>query len=169
MALKREFLKGLNLTDDQIVAIIEAHTDTVDAIKKERDRYKAEAEKLPDIQKELDDLKAADWKSKYEKEHTSFDDSKKDISTKEIPKYFDKYISLVLIIDNIKEVTTKKNDVMAFITASDEFGKTSLTLFPNTYKQYNNIKKKDIIRVKGRVEKRFDQYQILINNLEIIN
>ena len=94
---------------------------------------------------------------------------KKDISTKEIPKYFDKYISLVLIIDNIKEVTTKKNDVMAFITASDEFGKTSLTLFPNTYKQYNNIKKKDIIRVKGRVEKRFDQYQILINNLEIIN
>ena len=94
---------------------------------------------------------------------------KKDISTKEIPKYFDKYISLVLIIDNIKEVTTKKNDVMAFITASDEFGKTSLTLFPNTYKQYNNIKKKEIIRVKGRVEKRFDQYQILINNLEIIN
>lgn len=84
MALKREFLKGLNLTDDQIVAIIEAHTDTVDAIKKERDRYKAEAEKLPDIQKELDDLKAADWKSKYEKEHTSFDDYKKDISKKEL-------------------------------------------------------------------------------------
>ena len=94
---------------------------------------------------------------------------KNDISTKEIPKYFDKYISLVLIIDNIKEVTTKKNDIMAFITASDEFGKTSLTLFPNTYKQYNNIKKKDIIRAKGRVEKRFDQYQIIINNLEIIN
>lgn len=83
MALKREFLKGLNLTDDQIVAIIEAHTDTVDAIKKERDRYKAEAEQLPIVQKELDDLKEADWKGKYEKEHTSFDDYKKDISKKE--------------------------------------------------------------------------------------
>ena len=92
----------------------------------------------------------------------------KDISTKEIPKYYDKYISLVLIIDNIKEVTTKKNDIMAFITASDEFGKTSLTLFPKIYKQYNNIKKKDIIRIKGNVEKRFDRYQVVVNNITIL-
>lgn len=93
---------------------------------------------------------------------------KTDISTKEIPSNYDKFIRIVLTIDNIKEVTTKKNDIMAFITASDEFGKTSLTLFPTTYKQYNKINKKDIIRVKGRVEKRFDQYQIIVNNLEIL-
>lgn len=84
MALTRAFLKGLNLTEDQISAIIEAHTDTIDGIKKERDRYKADAEKLPDVQKELDDLKEADWKGKYEKEHSSFDDYKKDISKKEL-------------------------------------------------------------------------------------
>lgn len=84
MALTRAFLKGLNLTEDQISAIIEAHTDTIDGIKKERDRYKADAEKLPDVQRELDDLKEADWKGKYEKEHSSFDDYKKDISKKEL-------------------------------------------------------------------------------------
>lgn len=84
MALTRAFLKGLNLTDDQMTAIIEAHTDTVNGIKADRDRYKAEAEKLPDVQKELNELKEADWKGKYEKEHTSFDDYKKDISKKEL-------------------------------------------------------------------------------------
>ena len=91
-----------------------------------------------------------------------------DIDTREIPRYFDKRITLVLIIDNIKEVTTKRNDIMAFVTASDEFGKSSLTLFPTTYKQYNNIKKKDIIRIYGKVEKRFDQYQIVVNSLKML-
>ena len=38
MALTRAFLKGLGLTDDQMSAIIEAHTDTVDGIKKDRDK-----------------------------------------------------------------------------------------------------------------------------------
>lgn len=85
MALTRAFLKGLGLTDDQMSAIIEAHTDTVDGIKKDRDKYKADAEKLPEVQKELDELKAGsdDWKGKYEKEHKAFDDYKKDVSDKE--------------------------------------------------------------------------------------
>ena len=57
---------------------------------------------------------------------------------------------------------------MAFVTASDEFGKTSLTLFPRTYHQYNNIKKKDIIKVYGHIEKRYDQYQVIVNNIKIL-
>lgn len=85
MALTRAFLKGLGLTDDQMSAIIEAHTDTVDGIKKDRDKYKVDAERLPSIQKELDDLKTGsnDWKDKYEKEHKAFDNYKKDVSDKE--------------------------------------------------------------------------------------
>ena len=91
-----------------------------------------------------------------------------DIDTLSIEKYFDRTISMVLSIDNIKEVTTKNNDIMSFVTASDEYGQISLTLFPKTYKQYNNIKKKDIIRILGRVEKRFDQYQIIVNSLNLL-
>lgn len=92
-----------------------------------------------------------------------------DLDTRCVEKYFDRTISLVLVIDHIKEVTTKKNDIMAFITGSDEYGTASLTMFPNTYKTYKNINKKDIIRIFGRVEKRFDQYQIVINSLKILN
>ena len=105
----------------------------------------------------------------YLSEHpTNMYREKTDIETKNIQKYFDKNINLILLIDNIKEITTKKNDIMAFVTASDEFGQVSLTLFPKTYKQYNSINKKDIIRVFGHVEKRFDKYQIIVNNLKII-
>ena len=91
-----------------------------------------------------------------------------DLDTRCIENYFDKTINLVLVIDQIKEVVTKNNDIMAFITASDEYGQVSLTMFPKTYQNYKNINKKDIIKIFGRVEKRFDQYQIVINSLKIL-
>ena len=75
---------------------------------------------------------------------------------------------MVLLIDKIKEVTTKNNDIMAFLTASDEFGSISLTLFPKTYKQYNDIKRKNIIKIKGHVEKRYDKYQVVVNILKVL-
>ena len=59
MALTRKLLKGMGLTDEQVDTIIEAHTDTVDGLKEQVKTYKADAEKLPNVQKELDDLKAA--------------------------------------------------------------------------------------------------------------
>ena len=78
-------------------------------------------------------------------------------------------ITLVLEINNIKEVITKNNDVMAFMQASDEYSKVELTLFPDTYKKYNNLSVKNIIKVNGRVEKRYDKYQIIVNTIEKLN
>ena len=86
MALTRKLLKGMGLTDEQVDTIIEAHTDTVDGLKADVTRYKADAEKLPGIQKQLDDLKAAGdggYKEKYEKEHSAFEAFKTDIAAKE--------------------------------------------------------------------------------------
>ena len=59
MALTRKLLKGMALTDEQVDTIIEAHTETTDGLKNQLSQYKADAEKLPGVQKELDDLKAA--------------------------------------------------------------------------------------------------------------
>lgn len=86
MALTRKLLKGMGLTDEQVDTIIEAHTDTVDGLKADVTRYKADAEKLPGVQKQLDDLKAAGdggYKEKYEKEHSAFEAFKTDITEKE--------------------------------------------------------------------------------------
>ena len=86
MALTRKSLKAMGLTDEQVDSIIEMHTDTVDGLKEQVNTYKADAEKLPNVQKELDDLKAmgdGGYKDKYEKEHKAFEDYKADVTAKE--------------------------------------------------------------------------------------
>lgn len=91
----------------------------------------------------------------------------KDIITTKIKEYYDKNITMTLLITKIKEITTKNNDIMAFVTGTDEYGQVSLTLFPKQYKEYKKIKEYDIINIRGKVEKRYDTYQIIVNNLNI--
>lgn len=62
MALTRNFLKSMGLTDEQVSAIIEGHTDTVTALTKERDDARASAAKVEELTRERDD-----YKTKYEK------------------------------------------------------------------------------------------------------
>ena len=86
MALTRKSLKAMGLTDEQVDSIIEMHSETVDGLKEQVKTYKADAEKLPNVQKELDDLKAAGdggFKEKFEKEHSDFENFKKTIQEKE--------------------------------------------------------------------------------------
>lgn len=86
MALTRKLLKGMGLTDEQMDTIIEAHTDTVDGLKADVAKYKADAEQLPKVQRELDTLKAAGdggYQEKYEKVKKDFDDYKAEIGEKE--------------------------------------------------------------------------------------
>ena len=86
MALTRKLLKGMGLTEEQVDTIIEAHSETVDGLKADIGKYKGDAEKLPGVQKELDDLKAAGdggYKEKYEKEHSDFEKYKADQTAKE--------------------------------------------------------------------------------------
>lgn len=91
MALTRKYLKTImvgdkGLSDDQIDGIIEMHTETVDGLKEELKTAKESADKLKEVQKELDNLKANngdDYKTKYEKEHSDFEAYKKSITDKE--------------------------------------------------------------------------------------
>ena len=85
MAMTRNALKAMGLNEEQIGSIIEMHTETVDGLKKQISIYKADAEKLPAVQKELDDLKkdGGGWQKKYEDEHTAFEAYKNDQTAKE--------------------------------------------------------------------------------------
>ena len=90
MALTRKFLAALGIEADKIDEIIDAHTETVNALKDERNQYKEDAEKLPDIQKELSDLKDAaekngenPYKAQYEDLKKEYEDYKADVAAKE--------------------------------------------------------------------------------------
>jgi len=87
------------------------------------------------------------------------------INTLSLEEYDNKFIELVLEINNIKEVITKKNDVMAFLKASDEYRQIDLTLFPQIYKDNKNLENYNIIKIYGKVEKRFDNYQIIVSKI----
>ena len=91
------------------------------------------------------------------------------LNTLNISDNVNKYINIIVEIVSIKEVITKKNDVMAFIKGRDEYKDIELTLFPDKYKEYNEIKKYDIVNIYGKVEKRLDNYQIIVNKMIKLN
>ena len=89
MAFTRKMLKAMGIEDEKIEQIIDAHSETVDALKADRDTYKEDAAKLAAVQKELDALKAKGddgYKAKYEAEKAAHDALKADIAAKEAKK-----------------------------------------------------------------------------------
>ena len=125
MALSRKFLSAMGIEADKIDEIITAHTETVDALKDERDRYKADAEKLPEVQKNLDEatkkleetLKADEkdkWKVKYDALKEEHDQYKAGIeSEKTKQKKSDAYRKL------LKETGVSEKRIPAILRVTD--------------------------------------------------
>ena len=94
--------------------------------------------------------------------------SNDDIDLINISNYFNKRVSSVVLVEKTKEVVTKKNDIMLFITGSDNTDNVDIVLFPKIYEKYKNINKGNIIRIASVVEKRFDKYQLVVNDVRIL-
>ena len=98
MALTRKMLSAMGIDDDKQDEIINAHVEVVNALKEERDNFKADAKKAEKLQKEVDDLnesmksgERSPYKVKYEAKveefndlKKQFDDYKADVSAKEL-------------------------------------------------------------------------------------
>jgi len=111
MALTRKLLKGMGLTEEQIDSVIDAHTETVDALKTQINNYKADAEKLPSVQKELDGYKnGTDWKAEhdkvkqdYDKVKQEFDNFKTEVAGKESLAAKQAAFRKLLAVENIPD------------------------------------------------------------------
>lgn len=84
MALTRKFLRALGIDDDKIEEIINAHLETVNPLKDERDTLKERADHAAELQKQVEELTAngagtEDLKRKYEDEHKAFEDYKAEV------------------------------------------------------------------------------------------
>lgn len=85
-----------------------------------------------------------------------------------IESYFSKKIDTLILVDKVKVIDTKKGDKMSFITGSDETATMDYTLFPKVYNEYSNIQKGDLLKVRGTVEKRLNQYQIVVEKIKYL-
>lgn len=86
LSLTRKFLEGMGIDEKQVESIIEAHSETVNGLKADRDKYKEQAGKVADLQKQLEDAQAAsngedEWEQKYNDEHQAFEDFKAQVAT----------------------------------------------------------------------------------------
>lgn len=100
---------------------------------------------------------------------TSYKLNTNHIDLKDIKNYFDKTVEVIVYTDRVKVIETKNKDKMMFLTASDEAAKIDIVLFPKVYSNYNYIREKDVLKIKGRVEKRYDEYQIIAGNITKLN
>ena len=97
---------GESCTDEIENQLVALHLGVVDPLKDDVTRYKADAEKLPGVQKELDDLKAqgdGGYKAKYEAEHKAFGDYKANVDAEKTTAAKEKALSDVLLKIGISE------------------------------------------------------------------
>ena len=85
-----------------------------------------------------------------------------------VDKYFLKKIDTLILVDKIKSINTKKGDKMAFITGSDETATMEFTLFPKIYNEFSDLKKGDLLKIRGTVERRLDQLQIIVEKIKYL-
>lgn len=88
MAFTRKMLKGLGISEELQEVIVDAHLEVVNALKEERDNYKKDADKLAEVQKELDEEKAkhegdSSLQSQYDQLKQEYDSYKTGVEKKE--------------------------------------------------------------------------------------
>lgn len=74
----------MGLEEKQVESIIEANAASIEGIKADRDKYKELADKVPDLQKKLEEAQAAsgttdEWEKRFNDEHQAFEDFKAQI------------------------------------------------------------------------------------------
>ena len=89
-----------------------------------------------------------------------------DITTKNIKMYFNKTITIYLLIDKKREINTKNNEKMLFLTGSDEYNSVELVVFPKVYENFYNITRGEVYKFLANVEKRNSTYQLIVKSIE---
>ncbi|MEB3336623.1 MAG: OB-fold nucleic acid binding domain-containing protein [Leptolyngbyaceae bacterium] len=81
----------------------------------------------------------------------------------------DTTLSAIVMVTGVKPVTTKKGDRMAILQIEDLTGNCEAVVFPKTFERINGCLITDArLMVWGKVDRRDDQVQLIINDAEPI-
>lgn len=118
MAFKRNALKAMGLTEEQVESTMEMHLEVVDKLKSDLKEAKEKADQYDEMKQELETLKAKGddgWKEKYEKEHKALEDFKAEQNAKEL---FEKQVKI--FEDVCKEANIAEKFIPTVIKASTD-------------------------------------------------
>lgn len=90
------------------------------------------------------------------------------VTLNNIESYFDKNVTLIVLVESVKTIITKNKDKMAFIVVSDDYTKKEMVMFPREYEKYFDIKKGDVIKLTAHIEKRMSEYQLVTKTVEYL-
>lgn len=87
MALTRRMLTAMGIEAEKIDQIIEAHAETTEGLKKQAEELREQASKVPSLEKEIEDMRAAqpkeDWQAKYDELQKEFDGYKANVQAEQ--------------------------------------------------------------------------------------
>ncbi|MBE4908255.1 DNA polymerase III subunit alpha [Bacillus luteolus] len=82
------------------------------------------------------------------------------------PSKFDTSVKLGVYITNERTIRTKKGEVMAFLTLSDESGEIEAVTFPTIYRKFSTkLQKGTVVLVEGKIELRDQRQQLIVKNV----
>ncbi|MFI3251696.1 MAG: DNA polymerase III subunit alpha [bacterium] len=79
-----------------------------------------------------------------------------------------KKINTIAYLENVRTIETKNKEQMAFVDLDLNFIKISGVVFPSVYDDFLKLNKNQLILIEGNVQKRNDEYQIVINKAKNI-
>ena len=91
------------------------------------------------------------------------------ITLKDFKKYYDKTITTILYVENVKTIKAKTNEKMSFIKLSDEYDTVEGVIFPEQYKKIGEVEKNNVYKINAHVEKRNNTYQLIIYNMILLS
>lgn len=98
---------------------------------------------------------------------TKYKDTYKVINLNDLKIYYNKVVDTIVLVEKIKLHTDKNNNKMAFISGSDEIASCDYIIFSEVFNTISNVKKGDILLVRGRVDKK-ENFQIIAQKAKII-
>ncbi|MDY5003729.1 MAG: hypothetical protein SO057_06275 [Atopobiaceae bacterium] len=163
MALTRKMLKAMGIEDEKADEIIEAHAETVDALKQKAADAGRGGEEAEGLRKQVEQLKADlakaqekgdpdGFKSKYESEHKAFEDYKAQVAAKDADRtkrslyrkllaeagVDPKRIDSVLRVSDLSKVSVKDGAIEGAEGIEEGIRKDWADFIPNVHQQGSN-------------------------------
>lgn len=91
------------------------------------------------------------------------------IKLSDITKYVSRRITMILLLEKIKIISTKKGEKMAFLEVSDDTGKMGAVIFPKNNSIIDNISIGNLYKFKSQILKKTGEIQIIVEDISVID